>query len=266
MSMMFGHGPFGTDPRGRFNFDPGAPEAALYFEDSPRRVRVVFNGETVADSTRMKLLHETGHMPVYYFPIDDVRPELLEPTDRRTRCPHKGEATYASIRVGDRVAENAAWRYPDPIDGAPPLGAYLAFEWEAMDAWHEEDEEVFVHARDPYHRVDALTSSRHVRVRAGGEVVAETRRPVLLFETSLPVRCYIPREDVRMELLEPSPTRSRCPYKGKASGYWHVRAGATRVDDAGWVYDEPLPAAVLIAGRIAFYSEKVEVEVDGGEI
>jgi uncharacterized protein (DUF427 family) len=266
MSMTIGYGPFGPDPRGRFNFEPGAPEAVLYFEDSPRRVRVLFSGETVAQSARMKLLHETGHMPVYYFPVDDVQSELLEPTDHRTRCPHKGEATYASVRVGNRVAGNAMWRYDDPIEGAPPLAEYAAFEWGRMDAWYEEDEEIFVHPRDPYHRFDVLASSRHVRVLAGDTLIAETRRPALLFETSLPVRCYIPREDIRMELLEPSPQRTRCPYKGQTTGYWHVRAGDTEVDDAAWAYDEPLPVAGPVAGRIAFYSEKVRIEVDGRAI
>lgn len=262
MSITNGRGPFGADPMGRFNFDPGAPDAVLYFEGSPRRVRVVFNEETIADSTRAKLLHETDHMPVYYFPADDVRTDLLDPSERRTRCPHKGEASYASVRVGDRTAADAVWRYPDPVEGAPALRDYMAFEWDRMDAWYEEDDEVFVHPRDPYHRVDALRSSRHVRVRAGGEVIAETRRPVLLFETSLPIRCYVLREDVRMDRLEASPTRTRCPYKGRTSVYWNVRTGDTQVDDAGWSYDHPLPAAGPLAGRIAFYSEKVEIEVD----
>ena len=183
MALTKGTGPFGEQSNGTFNFDTSVLKAhTLYFEDCPKRVRAVFNGETVADSRRVKLLHETGHLPVYYFPWEDVRQDLLEPSDHTTQCPFKGNASYWSVRVGDRVAENAVWSYPEPIDSAPPLADYLAFYWRMMDHWYEEDEEVFVHLRDPYHRIDLLASSRHVRIKVNGEVVAETNRPKLLFE------------------------------------------------------------------------------------
>jgi uncharacterized protein (DUF427 family) len=107
----------------------------LFFEDSPRRVRVMFGGEIVADSRRVKLIHEQGHLPVYYFPRSDVRMDLLEATDLTTHCPFKGDASYWSVRVSDRVAENAVWGYPEPIDSAPPLADYLAFYWNKMDEW-----------------------------------------------------------------------------------------------------------------------------------
>ena len=143
-------------------------------------MRVVLGGETVADSRRAKLLHEAGLLPVYYFPIEDVRMELLKESDHTTHCPFKGDASYWSVRAGDRVAENAVWGYPEPIDSAPPIAGYLAFYWRMMDHWYEEDEEVFVHPRDPYHRVDVLESSRHVKISVNGEVVAETERPKIL--------------------------------------------------------------------------------------
>ena len=152
-------------------------EAWLVFEPSPRRVRTVLDGKTIADSNRMMLLHEKGHLPVYYFPQADVTMALLEPSEHTTQCPYKGEARYWTVRAGGAVAENAAWSYPNPIAGAAELAGYIALYWGRMDAWYEEDEEVFVHARDPYKRVDVVQSSRHVRVVLAGEVVAESAAP-----------------------------------------------------------------------------------------
>jgi len=265
MALTVETGPFGERSKGTFNFDTGVLQPhTLYFEDSPRRVRVMFGGETIADSKRAKLLHETGHLPVYYFPEEDVRMDLLEESDHTTYCPFKGDASYLSVRVGDRLAENAVWHYPEPIDSAPPLAGYLAFYWRMMDHWFEEDEEVFVHPRDPYHRVDILESSRHVRVKVNGEVVAETDRPKVLFETGLPPRYYIPPEDVREDALVGSEKTTRCPYKGIAS-YWSVEAGGERVEDLVWYYPEPIPEAAKIEGHLCFFNEKVDLEVDGEE-
>jgi uncharacterized protein (DUF427 family) len=263
MTLTIGTGPFGEQSNGTFNFDTGVlKEHTLYLEDSPRRVRVMFDGQTVADSRSVKLLHETALLPVYYFPEEDVRMDLLEQSDHSTHCPFKGDASYWSVRVGDRVAENAVWSYPEPIDSAPPLAGYLAFYWRMMDHWYEEDEEVFVHPRDPYHRVDILESSRHLEVRVNGEVVAETQRPKVLFETGLPPRYYIPPEDVREDVLVGSEKTTRCPYKGIAS-YWSVETGDERVEDLVWYYPEPIPEAAKIKGHLAFFNEKVDLEVDG---
>lgn len=263
MSLTLGTGPFSGKSGGTFNFDTSVLKPhTLYFEDSPKRVRVEFNGETVADSRRMKLLHETGLLPVYYFPEADVRAELLEPTDHTTRCPFKGDASYWSVRAGDRIAENAAWSYPEPLEDAPPLAGYIAFYWDKMDAWYEEDEEVTVHPRDPYHRIDVLDSSRHVRISVNGELVAETRRPKILFETSLPPRYYIPPEDVRRELLVPSDSSSECPYKGVAS-YWSVEAGGETAKDLVWSYPEARRDAQEVEGLLCFFNERVDLEVDG---
>jgi uncharacterized protein (DUF427 family) len=265
MALTVGTGPFAEQSNGTFNFDTGALGAhTLYFEDSPRRVRVMFGGETIADSKRTKLLHETNHLPVYYFPVEDVRMELLEESEHTTSCPFKGEASYWSVRVGEKVAENAVWGYPEPIDSSPPLSGYLAFYWNKMDHWYEEDEEVFVHPRDPYHRVDILESSRRVKVRVKGEVVAETERPKVLFETGLPPRYYIPPEDVREDVLVGSEKTTRCPYKGEAS-YWSVEVGGERVDDLVWGYQDPIPEAAKIKGLLCFFNERVDLEVDGEE-
>jgi uncharacterized protein (DUF427 family) len=261
MTLTIGTGPFGPNPAGSFNFPIDRPDHTVYFEDSPRRVRVRFNGETVADSCRMKLLHEFGVLPTYYFPRDDVRMERLTPTDHHTHCGLKGDASYWSITVGDRTAENAVWGYPEPLEGAPPLADYLAFYWDRVDAWYEEDEEIFVHPRDPYHRVDVLASSRHVTVRLDGQVLAESRRPRILYETGLPPRYYLPEEDVRTDLLVDSATVTRCPYKGKAE-YRSVRVGGTLHEDLVWTYPQPLPEARAIAGLLCFWNEKVELAVE----
>jgi uncharacterized protein (DUF427 family) len=231
-------------------------------EPNPRRVRVFFGGEAVADSSATLYLFETGHLPVYYFPRADVRFDLLEPTSEKSHCPYKGDASYYTVVAGGRRYENAVWAYPEPIASVPELADYVAFYWGKADAWYEEDDEVFKHPRDPYHRVDVLNSSRHVQVRAGGVLVAESRRPRLLFETGLPVRYYLPKLDVRQELLVPSPTRSRCPYKGEAV-YWSVRAGEEFLEDIVWSYPAPIPEAPKIENLLAFYNEKTDITVDG---
>src|ERR687898_3240261 len=253
MALTVESGPFGERSKGVFNFDTDVLQPhTLYFEDSPRRVRVTLGGETVAYSRHVKLLHETGHLPIYYFPEEDVRMDLLEDTDHTTHCPFRGDAAYGSVRVGDSVGENAVGGCREPIESAPPLDGHVAFYWDAMDHWYEEDEEVFVHPRDPYHRVDILDSSRHVKVSLNGEVVAETERPKILFETGLPSRYYIPPEDVRTDLLVPSETKTVCPYKGVAS-YHSARMNGDFVEDIVWYYPEPLPEAGKVKDYLCFY-------------
>ena len=263
MALALGSGPFGKQSTGTFNFEVNPPRGhVLYFEDCPKRVRAVFGGETVVDSRSVKLLHETGHLPVYYFPEEDLRGDLLEATNHTTHCPFKGDASYRSVRVGDRVAENAVWTYPEPLEDAPPILGYVALYHNAMDKWLEEDEEVFGYPHDPYHRVDVLESSLHVRVSLNGEVVAETERPKILFETGLPPRYYIPPEDVRTDLLVPSETKTVCPYKGVAS-YHSARMNGEVVEDIVWYNPEPLPEAGKVKDHLCFYDEKVDFEVDG---
>lgn len=257
MSLTIGDAPFGSSP-GIFNFTREGPDRTLYLEDSPRWVRGTFAGEAVVSSRRAKLLHETGLLPVYYFPRDDVRMDLLVATEHRTHCPLKGEASYFSIHVGDAVAENAIWTYPDPISGAAPLKNLVAFYWRKIDHWYEEDEEVFVHARDPYHRIDILPSSRHVTISVDGRVLADTTRPRVLFETGLPPRFYVPREDVRMDLLSQSEAQTQCPYKGTAS-YWSLEGS----DDLVWCYEDPIAEAAGVKGLLAFFNERVDLDVDG---
>jgi uncharacterized protein (DUF427 family) len=262
MTLTIGTGPFGRKPGGSFNFSYEAPKHVLYLEGSPRRVRAELAGRTVVDSRRAMLLHETGHLPVYYFPEEDVDGACLERTDHSTHCPFKGNASYWSVRLGDRVAENAIWGYPHPLEGAPPLAGLLAFYWGAMDRWLEEDEEVQGHPRDPYTRVDVRESSRHVLVSLDGESIAASTRPKLLFETSLPTRIYLPRPDVRRDLLERSRTATYCPYKGHAS-YWSLRVGELLVDDLAWSYGEPFAEAEKVRDHLSFLHEELDVVVDG---
>jgi len=261
MTLTIGTGPFGPESAGVFNFEREGPAHVLYLESSPRRVRVQLSGKTIADSKRVKLLHETGLLPVYYFPYGDVRTDLLERTDHETHCPFKGDAIYWNVRVGGRVAENAAWAYPEPLEGAPPLADHVAFYWSRMDRWFEEDEEVFVHPRDPYHRIDVLRSTRRVRISIEGELIAQSGRPTILFETGFRPRYYLPREDVREVLLVGSNTRTRCPYKGQAQ-YYSVEGRSSIYRDLVWYYPTPLPEAAKVANMLCFYDERVDVEVD----
>lgn len=241
----------------------GDRETSLAFEASPRSVRAILAGEAVADSKRAMLLHESGYPPVYYFPAEDVRTDLLEGTEHETTCPYKGVASYWTVAVGDRREANAAWSYPRPAPGAPDLSGYLAFRWEAMDEWYDEGDRLVGGARDPYHRVDAVWSERHVRVLLGGEVVAETRRPCLVFETGVPTRYYLSPDDVRTDLLAPSRTSTACPYKGMAS-YWSANVGDRTVEDVARSYETPPPEQPKIAGLLCFWPERVdEIEVDG---
>lgn len=258
MGLMTGSGPFGREPAGTFNFEPPPPGRALYLEPSPKRVRVMAGGEVVADSRRAMLLQESALQPIYYFPPEDVRSEFLEESDRHTRCPKKGEASYYTIRVGDHVVDAGAWYYPEVLSGAPPaLAGLIAFYFKRMDRWFEEDEEIFGHPRDPYHRIDVLRTDRHVRISLNGTLLAESDRAFALFESNLPPRWYLPADDVVAE-LERSDTVTLCPYKGKASYY---SVGDEK--DVVWFYEDPLPDALKIKGLLCFFNERVDVELDG---
>ncbi len=241
------------------------PDFKIVFEPSPRRVRVMAGGETIADSTEMRLLHEPGHLPIYYFPRGDVRMDLLQESDHETHCPWKGVARYWSVIAGNKTIETVAWSYEHPYPQVAEIAGYISFTWSKMDHWYEEDEEVFVHARDPYKRVDVIESSRPVEVILGGETVASTTRARFLFETGLPTRYYIPRDDVRSELLEPSDQSTQCPYKGIAA-YHSVRVGEKLFEDIVWYYSDPIVECPRIKDYLCFFNEHVDaILVDGKE-
>jgi uncharacterized protein (DUF427 family) len=262
MSLTVGRGPFGKDPAGRFNVEIRPPGALLFWDPVGYRVRALLGRETVVDSRRVMMLHETGYLPVWYFPEDDLRRDLLELSPKRTTCPYKGEARYWSVRAGERAARDAVWGYPEPIESAAFLAGYAALVWEAFDEWYVEDEQALGHPRDPYSRIDVLKSTRHVRVLLDGEVVADSRRAKILFETGLPPRYYLPADDVRTDLLVPSATKTRCAYKGSAS-YWHVDVGGRRHDDLVWTYAAPQHDAEPVRDLLCFFNERVDLELDG---
>ena len=246
---------------------PAPKVIAVRMEPIGKRVRAFVGGVAIADSCRVMMMFETARLCVYYFPVEDVRTDLLLTTSTVVVSPAKGDATYYSIAVDGRAVENAAWRYLDPPAGCPEVAGFVAFHWKLMDAWFEEDDEVFVHARDPYHRIDVLNSSREVRVVVGGQDIAVTRRARFLFETGLPVRYYIPKDDIRIDLLEPSQMKTACAYKGPTTRYWQASAADGSARDIAWSYENPAREVATIAGMVAFFNERVDaIYVDGKEM
>ena len=217
----------------------------------------MLGGEIVVDTTTPLLVWEVPFYPTYYFPVDDVKTDLLVETGETRRSPSRGEATQYVVKAGN--AEGAAYAYQDPK--IFELAGHIAFVWKTMDHWFEEDEEVYVHARDPYTRIDILPSSRRVRVEIDGVSVADTTNASFLFETGLPARYYIPKTDVRMDLLSPTDLQTACPYKGTAR-YWNVAVDGVVHENIVWGYDAPLLESQKIAGLVSFYNEKVDVYID----
>jgi uncharacterized protein (DUF427 family) len=265
MSLTMGSvAPLGRPSGGVLNFElPEQPAHFLFLHSLDIRIRGEVGGVTVVDTVAARMLHETALLPRWYFPRDAVVGGSLEASATTSHCPFKGDARYWDLRVGDRLVADAFWEYPHPLAGAPDLSGLVSPYTEKFDRWLVEDEEMLGPPRDPFHRVDARRSSARVTVRAGGEVVAETSRPVAVFETGLPVRWYVPMEDVADGRLAESPTRTTCPYKGVAS-YWHVDAGGRRFEDGAWAYTEPLLEAVPARGHVSFMGDGIEVEADRG--
>ena len=226
----------------------------------PRRVRAYLGAEKVLDTTRALYVWEWPHYPQYYIPLRDVRSDLLV-TEGHTQQTGRGLVELHGLQSGETRRPRAARVVTKAtVDG---LDGMVRFEWAALDAWFEEDEQVFVHPRDPYTRVDALRSDRQVRVELDGVVLADSRSPVMVFETGLPTRYYVNRTDVNFEHLVPSGTVTSCPYKGMTSGYWSVQVEDTVHKDLAWAYDFPTRQLLPVAGLVAFYNEKVDTFIDG---
>ncbi len=224
----------------------------LRIEPSERWVRAQVGGEFVVDSKRPLLVWEHDKYPTYFFPREDVRMEWLEEAGQTS------SRAFWDLRVNGQLVKRAAYFYPNQ----PELEGYITLQWHKVDHWFEEEEEVFVHARDPHKRVDVMPSSRHVRVEIDGVMVADTVRPSLLFETGLPTRYYIPAADVNMTYLTPTDSHTRCPYKGVAS-YWDISIGDRVHKDLVWSYPDPIPECPKIKDLLCFYNEKVDLYVDG---
>ena len=229
-------------------------------EPSPRWVRVRAGDTLVADSRRALLLswYGPGMLPTYCLPADDVRTDLLHP------CAAPGRQEFLidhDVRIGDMVLERSAQLFRDPPSPIEAVDGHWTFPWDAGLSWFEEALEVHVHARDPSKPVDVVPSERHVRIELDGVVVADSTRPHALFETTLPTRWYLPADDVRQELLVPSDTVSRCPYKGTAS-YWSAQIGDTLHSDVAWHYPDPVIECPRVTGLVAFFNERVDLVVD----
>ena len=232
-------------------------KARVRTETASKRVRVMLGGQIVADTTSPLLVWEIPYYPTYYFPKADVKTDVLVETGETKRSPSRGEATLYTVKVNG--SEGSAYEYPEPKVEA--LADHVSFVWKTMDHWFEEDEEVYVHPRDPHTRVDILPSGRRVRVEIDGVTVADSTNASFLFETGLPTRFYLPKTDVRMDLLTPTETATHCPYKGTAR-YWSVSVDGNTHEDIVWGYDTPLPESQKVAGLVSFYNEKVDIFVD----
>lgn len=230
---------------------------------SPKWIRGLFAGRFIVNSRAAVLARRAGRPPVYFFPRHDIAMESLTGSASPPPGGPGRHCRYWDLRVGDRHVSHAAWTYTQTLPQLPHLSDHIAFEWSGLDAWFEEDEPVFVHPRDPCVRVDCLRSSRHIEVVVAGEVVADSRSPVLLFETGLPVRYYLPPTHVRQELLLPSDHVTHCPYKGQA-GYHALRINGRTLDNSVWHYRHPTHEAAAIAGLLCFYTERTDaVYIDG---
>jgi uncharacterized protein (DUF427 family) len=238
----------------------------LRYEPIDKRIRATLAGETVVDSTRALLVWEPKRIvPSYAVPTDDVAGEIA-PASGAEGAPVDAPQLAGRPVYDPRVpfAVHTAPGEPVAIGGAagfrlvdPALDGYVELDFGAFDAWYEEEERNVGHPRDPFHRIDIVHGSRHVVVESGGRRLADSTRPILLFEPPLPVRYYLPAEDVAMDLLEPSDRVTTCAYKGHAS-YWALDGV-----DVAWMYREPLREAAEVAGRIAFFDERVDITVDG---
>ncbi|MFL6072260.1 MAG: DUF427 domain-containing protein [Mycobacteriales bacterium] len=231
-----------------------------HLEPCPRRVRGYLGGRPVFDTTRAVYVWEWPAYPQYYIPRADIDPAVLVDEEHPQKL-SRGTAARYGLSTGDVSRSGALRVYGD--DALEGLAGMARFEWDALDAWYEEDEQIFVHPRNPYSRVDAIRSTRRIRVELDGTVLAESASPVMVFETGLPTRYYVNRTDVDFTRLRPTDTATACPYKGRTSGYWSAVIGDTVHSDIAWTYDFPTAPLLPIAGLIAFYNEKVDTHLDG---
>ncbi|KAE9386528.1 DUF427-domain-containing protein [Gymnopus androsaceus JB14] len=235
----------------------------VHIEDCLKRVRTIFGGVFIVDTRKAKLVQVLYHLwehkfyPQYYFPSSELPSKFLDEKSKQVLS--EGPIKY-DIVVGVKRAAEAVTVYGDSNGD---LAGLFKIGFASMDMWYEEDEQVFVHPKDPYKRVDVLQSSRHIRVEVHGVEVANTHKPRLLFETGLPVRTYIPPTDCKLELLVPSNLHTSCPYKGVAN-YYHVQTAPDKTaENVVWWYQNPNLECAAINGFLAFYDERVDVWVDG---
>jgi len=261
MGLSWQQGPLAPGAVGRFLVPDPLPERMLFAEPLRRRMRVRLADTWIADSEDVVLLHEPGRYPVAYFPLRDIAADVLEQSDHTTRHRDLGPTAWFSVRAGEQSKPRAAWQHTSLPDHASELKGRVAFAWRAMDAFYEEDERIVGHAADSYHRIDIRQTSRHLVVRSGERVIADTTRPLVLFESGFAPRWYVPRSDVDESALTPSEGQTFCPYKGLAS-YYDV-AGAQR---AVWSYEDAWTEVRRISGLLSFEPGLVEVHLDGARL
>ena len=246
----------------QYDFEPGYVVCTM---PAPKRLRVKAAGETIADTTRGLIIFESDHIPIYYFPIDDVAMGRFALSNYTTHCPYKGDAVHYSLKDRNGDYDNVVWHYPEPVEGCPDIADYVSFYFHDVDHWYEEDEEIFVHARDPLRRVDCLPSSRRVQVFLNGVEVADSSIGIFLFETGNPTRYYLPLKDVRRDLMTDSDWKTQCPYKGEAR-YYHLTVKGKRHENVVWYYADPVREASPIKGLVSFANEFMDrILVDGVE-
>jgi uncharacterized protein (DUF427 family) len=261
MGLSWQQGPLAPGSIGTFLVLEPLPARLLYAEPLRRRMRVKFGGTCIAQSDDVVLLHEPGRYPVAYFPKADIARDVLTPTGRSSTHPDLGATTWHAVRAGQREAARGAWEHTALPGHAAVLADRVAFAWHAMDGFYEEDERILGHAADAYHRIDIRTTSRELVVRSGDTVVAETDRPLVLYESGFAPRWYVPHEDVNPELLQPSTRETFCPYKGICTYYDIADA-----NQAAWSYREPYREVDRIGELISFEPDKVTVTLDGEEL
>jgi uncharacterized protein (DUF427 family) len=261
MGLAWQQGPLASGSVGRFLVADPLPERLLFAEPLRRRMRVRFGGQWVVESEDVVLLHEPDRYPVAYFPLDHVREGVLVPETRTTRHRDLGPTAWFSVRVEDKQAQRAAWQHTDLPSYATMLRDRVAFAWRSMDAFYEEDERIVGHAADLYHRIDIRQTSRHLVVRDGDRVVAETRRPVALYESGFAPRWYVPRDDIDPSALTPVEGQTFCPYKGLASYY-----DIGQRKRAAWSYLEAWPDVARVSGFVSFEPDLVDVYLDGRKL
>src|SRR5262249_33019847 len=262
MGLSWQQGPLGRNPNGTFLTATPMPEHVLYMEPLRRRMSVKPGGSIIVRSDDAVILFEPARYPVAYFPIGDVHQSVLQLSGHETTHPDLGLTTWFDAVGGDgQVARRGAWQHVDPPPQAGVLRDTVAFAWRAMDAFYEEDERVLGHAADPYHRIDIRRSSRHLVVRDGDQLVADTHAPLVLYESGFAPRWYVPRADVEADALEPVEGQTFCPYKGLAS-YYDVGEART----AAWSYRAPFGEVERIADLVSFYPEKLTITIDGEKL
>lgn len=258
MGLAWQQGPLASGTLGRFLVPGPLPERMLYAEPLRRRMRVRFGDDWIADSEDVMLLHEPGHYPVAYFPLGDITPGALEDTQHTTSHRDLGTTAWYTVRAGEQEKARGAWQHTELPEHAEDLKGRVAFAWRAMDAFYEEDQRIVGHAADMYHRIDIRTTSRHLVVRHGDQVVADTTSPLALYESGFAPRWYVPRVDVEKSALTPVEGQTFCPYKGVCSYY-----DIADVHRAAWSYLNAWPEVGSVAGFISFEPDKVEVSMDG---